>query len=201
MSPDSTSCVTHHPQPASRKQVVFTSPLATEQLGQAKNPPERNSCPLETALALRMRHIEMLHPLLRASFTDLTDDCLHDYATYYYHLVKIREMHLNHCSTVPNSVQTLGVTLQPLDDVKMREDFKALHINYLVQIEKICHPLASLAIKYVYTIDKMNSDLHLLSSTPLRMLYTRSAVTVEGFERSMTIQPTLKTRSHHPQYP
>ncbi len=154
MSPDSTSCVTRRPQPASRKQVVFTRPLDTEQLGQAKSPPERNSRPLETALALRTRHIETLHPLLHASFNDLTDVCLHDYAKYYYNLVKIRETHLNHRTTVPNSVKSLGVTFQPLDDVKTREDFKALHSNYLVEIEKIRR---SLAVKYIYPIDKMNS--------------------------------------------
>ena len=151
MSPDSTSCVTHRPQPASRKQVVFASPLATKQLGQAKTPPERNSRPLELALALRTRHIETLHPLLHASFTDLTDDCLRDYARYYYHQVRIRETHLTQSITVPN---TLGVTIQPLDDVKMREDFKALHSNYLVEIEKIRR---SLTVNYIYPIYKMNS--------------------------------------------
>jgi hypothetical protein len=137
----------------SNKQLCFvrSDEAPGAQAGNAKKLIEIKS-PTEAALAMKNRHIEMLHKALQPFLCNLTETCLRRFASYYYKNAKHKEIYLN-----PNyvlvSCKKIGLTLQGIEEVKETEDYKSLCSHLAVRLDEI---QCKLAKNYAMKVDDMN---------------------------------------------
>jgi hypothetical protein len=92
--------------------------------------------PLEAALDLSQKYIATLHSGVTTFLTELVERCLKEYAEFFYSNEKSQGMSLG-TAQVPASVKKIKLTLQPLEEVKESEDYKALHTQLVAETEAL----------------------------------------------------------------
>ena len=117
------------------RRVSFHSQISTDF---QSNPTEseKTPTPLEAALAVSLAHIVTLHTELTTFLSHLVERCLKDYAEYFYANEKNTRMRLN-TAPVPSSVKKIKLNLQPLEEVRECEDFKALSERLVAETEAL----------------------------------------------------------------
>jgi hypothetical protein len=119
--------------------------------GRKNQTPEMLS-PLEAALVVKSRHIETLHELLKPYLSNLADQCLKAYVTYFHKNAKLTDMSLAN-DYVPTSVKHVRLTLQALEEVRESEGYKALHRQLAVKTKTI---QCKWTQDFVLKVDEMN---------------------------------------------
>lgn len=150
--------IAHSPARVSgNRHVEFRHPISTFQKANPSTSFGDLPQPLEAANKVSAGYIETLHIGLQSFLTALSQKCLTAYSVYHYYNLKSREMSL-HPHQIPTSVKKLKLILQPLDEVKESEGYKALQSELDVEMDTIHRKLTE---KYVKPLDTMNSKAHL----------------------------------------
>jgi hypothetical protein len=138
------------------RRVSFHSQISTNF---QRNPTEseKTPTPLEAALAVSLVHIATLHTELTTFLSHLVERCLKDYAEYFYANEKNTRMRLN-TAPVPSSVKKIKLNLQPLEEVRECEDFKALSERLVAETEALHRKWA---VDYSIVVDTWNCNAHL----------------------------------------
>ena len=118
--------------PRSGQRVGFHNPISNE----LHSPAERETTPLSEAIKLSSEYIATLHLGLTTFLSTLVEQCLKDYAVYFYANEKNKGMRLN-TAQVPTSIKKIRLTLHPLEEVKESEDFMALHTQLVAETEAL----------------------------------------------------------------
>lgn len=115
---------------------------------------EKTVSALEAALVVKSKYTATLQADLYTFLDIPTERCLTLYSAYFHKEVKLQENVINN-DYVPSSVKKIGLTLQALDEVKKTEDFKALHTQLEVELDKTRRTWTS---KYALPVEKMNCN-------------------------------------------
>ena len=113
------------------------------------------TAPLAAALEAKAQYIATLHLGLRSFLDKFADESLKTYAAYFRSDAKHKEMSLAD-SPVPASVRKIRLTLQPLEEVKESEDFKALQTKLYAETETLQWNWAK---EYALAVDKWNCEV------------------------------------------
>ena len=140
------------------RRVGFQHPISTFQT--ASHPTNNTAdlpLPLEAAKLVSAGHIKTLHIGLQSFLLSLTQSCLTAYSTYHNNNVKTKDLIL-HPLKIPPSVKSLKLILQPLDELRESEGYKALQSDLDCEMESLHRKLVE---KYVNPLNLMNTDAHL----------------------------------------
>ena len=108
------------------------------------------STPLEAAITLSQNYIVMLHSGVTTFLTNLSEQCLKEYAEFFYTNEKNREMHLD-TAPVPKSVKKIKLTLYPLEEVRESKGYTALQAWIIAETEALHQNWAENYAKVVNT--------------------------------------------------
>lgn len=158
MSSDPLSNIRSPAKEARTRRVEFQHPISTFQPASTSTTISGDlPQPLEAANAVNAGYIATLHIGLQAFLTTLTQKCLTTYSVYHHHKVRTKELR-SQSHKIPMSVKKLKLILQPLDEVKESEGYKALQTDLDIEMEALHRKLTD---KYITPLDAMNSDAHL----------------------------------------
>ena len=152
MSLDSPSDVPSPSARASDRHVRFHHPIASHLRSGTSSIATELPTPLLAATTIASRYIATLHIGLTTFLSTLVDQSLKAYSVYFQSSSKNNEMRLN-LTHVPTSIKKIRLTLQPLEEVKESEDFKALHSRLVVETEALQRKWAD---EYAIVVDTWN---------------------------------------------
>ena len=119
---------------------------------------EHYPSPLEAAIALSRKYIETLHSGVTTFLTFLTEQCLREYSEFFQSTMKTqRGSHLG-TAPIPTSIKRIKLTLQPMEEVKESEGYKALHARLVAETEDLHRKWTD---TYATVVDKWNCDARL----------------------------------------
>jgi len=136
-----------------KRRVEFRHPISTFQ--EADSPtagPGELPQPLEAATAVTQGYIATLHFGLQPFLTKLSRTCLVAYSAYHTHRLRTKEMSLQP-PRIPSSVRKLKLVLQPLDELKESEGYKALQSGLDARMELIHRELTDEFLKPLHTMN------------------------------------------------
>ena len=135
----------------SSPRVGFHNPISSEL---NNSPAEKEATPLREALKLSLEYIATLHIGLTTFLSTLAEQCLKDYAVYFYAHEKNKGMRLDP-TQVPTSIKKIRLTLHPLEEVKESEDFMALHTQLVAETEALQRKWTT---EYAMVVDTWNCN-------------------------------------------
>jgi hypothetical protein len=133
---NSPSDVNTPPARASTRHVRFHHMIASQMKTGNMMTTNELPTPLLAATTIASQYVAMLHVGLTTFLSTIVDQCLKAYSVYFHSSAKNNEMRLN-LNHVPTSVKKIRLTLQPLDEVKESEDYKALHTQLMAETEAL----------------------------------------------------------------
>ena len=111
--------------------------------------------PLSAATAIASRYIATLHIGLTTFLNAITDQCLKAYSVYFHTSAKHNEMRLSP-THVPPSIKRIKLTLQPLDEIKESEDYRALQTRLAAETEALHRKWT---VEYARQVDEWNCTI------------------------------------------
>ena len=158
MSSDSLSDAQQPARHSGTRRVGFQHPISTfQKASHSTDTSVELPLPLEAAKSVSAGHITTLHIGLQSFLSSHTQSCLTAYSAYHHHNVKTKDLIL-HPHRIPPSVKNLKLILQPLEELKESEGYKALQSDLNCEMEQLHRKLVE---KYINPLNSMNTDAHL----------------------------------------
>lgn len=114
--------------------------------------------PLEAAITLSRKYIETLHSGVTTFLTFLTEQCLKEYSEFFQSTMKTQRGSNLGTAPIPTSIKRIRLTLQPMEEVKESEGYKALHARLVAETEILHRRWTD---TYATVVDKWNCDARL----------------------------------------
>lgn len=114
--------------------------------------------PLEAAINLSRSYIATLHSGVTTFLKHLTEQCLKEYSEFFQSKIKTQRGSNLGTAPIPTSVKRIRLTLQPMDEVKESEGFKALQARLVAETDDLHRRWTD---TYATVVDKWNCDARL----------------------------------------